>query len=338
MRTRTRRSVVASALLALGAGVLAPTSVAAAAPAGAGSNAASHRAPVRACAPAGANRATCFAEIVRRSVLTSPSGTAGKQPAKDPIVGLRPADIASAYRLTGGSSGVVAIVDAYDNPNAEADLAVYRAQWHLPACTTANGCFRKVNQRGAPAPLPDPDPGWGIEMALDLEAVSAACPQCSILLVEGDSASLASLGVAVNTAVTLGAKVVSNSYGTDEFNGMKRFGGKYYTHAGVPIVVSSGDYGFTTAQFPAVLTSTIAVGGTTLTPASNAVAARPTSPSRRGSTTPTASCAPSPTSRRWPIRTPAWRSTTPTRRRTTPRPGGSRSAARACRRRWCRRC
>lgn len=221
---------------------------------------------VRACPSASGTRATCFADVV----VGRDGSSVGRSPAaaKAPIVGLRPADIASAYRLTGGSSGVIAVVDAYDYPNAEADLATYRAQWKLPACTTANGCFRKVNQRGDAAPLPEPDPGWGVEIALDLDAVSAACPACSILLVEGDSAELVSLGVAVNTAVSLGARAVSNSYGTDEFNGMTRFGRKYYAHPGVPIVVSSGDYGFTTAQFPAVLPTSIAAGGTSLTTAS----------------------------------------------------------------------
>ncbi len=173
-----------------------------------------------------------------------------------------------AAARTGGAGQTVALVDAFDNPNAEADLAVYRRTFGLPACTTASGCFRKVNQRGAAAPLPAPDAGWGVEVALDLQTVSAACPKCHLLLVESDDDSLASLAAGVDTAVRLGATEVSNSYGTDEFNGMDAFQASY-THPGVPITVSSGDLGFTTAQFPAVLTSVIAVGGTSLVRAHN---------------------------------------------------------------------
>ena len=181
-----------------------------------------------------------------------------------PASGLRPADIRTAYALpASGARTTVAIVDAYDNPRVEQDLAVYRAAFGLPACTTANGCFRKVDQRGGKA-YPEGDPDWGVEIALDVQAVSASCPTCRILLVEGDSPDLDSLGAAVNTAVRLGAQVVSNSYGADEFGGMTTYAKKYYTHAGVPQLVSSGDFGFGPASFPAVLNNVWAVGGTTL--------------------------------------------------------------------------
>jgi hypothetical protein len=182
-----------------------------------------------------------------------------------PAKGLGPADIRSAYRLpaTGGHGQTIAVVDAFDNPNVVSDLKAYRKAWGLPACSTSGGCFRKVNQRGGTkAPAGDPD--WGVETALDVQAVSAACPGCSILLVEADDDSLASLGAAVNTAVRLGANVVSNSYGTDEFTGMIALGRKYYLHPGTAIVASSGDSGFTAASFPAVLATTWSVGGTTL--------------------------------------------------------------------------
>jgi subtilase family serine protease len=182
-----------------------------------------------------------------------------------PKEGFGPADIRSAYKLpaTGAKGQTIAIVDAFDNPNVEKDLAAYRAAWKLPACTTANKCFRKVDQRGGKS-YPDGDPGWGVEIALDVQAVSAACPACKILLVEADEPSFEAMGAAVNTAVRLGAKVVSNSYGADEFNGILALGKKYYTHPGVAIVASSGDFGFTAASFPAVLKTTWAVGGTSL--------------------------------------------------------------------------
>jgi len=176
--------------------------------------------------------------------------------------------VASIYGLdvSKGAGQTVAIVDAYDNPNAEADLAAFRSAYRLPACTKANGCLRKVNQRGGTV-MPPGDPGWGVEIDLDLQAASAACPKCSLLFVGADSSSLDDLGLAVNRAVTLGAKIVSNSYGGSEFNGALAYGTKYYTHPGVAQVTSSGDAGFTDALFPSSLTTVISVGGTRVTKA-----------------------------------------------------------------------
>ena len=128
--------------------------------------------------------------------------------------GYGPADIRSTYALGAASSGgrTVAIVDAYNDPNAEADLGVYRSTFGLPTCTTANGCFRKVDQSGGTS-YPRSNGGWAQEISLDLDMVSAACPDCKILLVEASSASFANLGAGVNTAARLGATAISNSYG-----------------------------------------------------------------------------------------------------------------------------
>jgi subtilase family serine protease len=177
-----------------------------------------------------------------------------------------PADMTDVYQLDTslGAGQTIAIVDAYDDPHVEADLALYRKTWGLPPCTTANKCFRKVNQRGGTTP-PHGDPGWGVEISLDVQAVSAVCPNCSILLVEADSPAFTDLGLAVNTAVRLGADVVSNSYGGDEYGGSARLGTKFYTHPGVAQVVASGDFGFGPAEFPASWPAAIAVGGTSLT-------------------------------------------------------------------------
>lgn len=185
--------------------------------------------------------------------------------APKPPSGLHPTNIRDAYDLpkTGKKNQIVAIVDAYDNPNVEGDLGVYRSAFSLGACTSANQCFRKVDQRGG-AHYPEGDPGWGVEINLDVQAVSAACRTCKILLVEADDPSFEAIGAAVNTAVRLGATVVSNSYGTDESGAMWKYAKAFYTHPDVAIVASSGDYGFTTAAFPAVLRSTWAVGGTRL--------------------------------------------------------------------------
>jgi subtilase family serine protease len=220
------------------------------------------------CASAAAGFARCFAQV--RTDVHGGYGVRGAKTASALPTGYGPADLRSAYHLpmAGGANQTVGIVDAGDDPDAEADLAVYRSTYGLPACTTANGCFRKVNQKGATSPLP-PDQGWAIEISLDLDMVSAACPGCHIVLVEGDDASFAALATAENTAVALGANEVSNSYGATEFNGMTAYQSAY-THPGVAIVASSGDAGYGIPNMPAVFPNVIGVGGTSLTRASNA--------------------------------------------------------------------
>ena len=180
--------------------------------------------------------------------------------------------IESAYRLplTKGKGQTIGIVDAFSTPHLAADLGVYRKQYGLPPCTTASGCLRIVNQQGKAAPLPKADPlGWGVEETLDVSMVSAACPLCKILIVEGKTPSFANLAAAENTAVRLGANVVSNSYGGRE-SGFSQANAKAYNHPGHVIVASTGDFGYTAAAFPANLRSVTAVGGTGLSRASNA--------------------------------------------------------------------
>ncbi|MEV7032846.1 S53 family peptidase [Streptomyces sp. NPDC093272] len=187
--------------------------------------------------------------------------------------GYGPSDIQSAYGLTSaaasdGSGETVAIVDAYDDPNAAADLATYRSHYGLSACTTSNGCFKKVSQTGSTTSLPSADSGWAGEESLDLDMVSATCPQCSILLVEAKSASDANLGTAVNEAVKLGAKFVSNSYGGSESSSDTSYDTSYYKHPGVAITASAGDEGYG-AEYPAGSRYVTAVGGTALKTSSN---------------------------------------------------------------------
>ena len=194
----------------------------------------------------------------------SPTATLGNNGAYDPLY------LQSAYNApssTGGSGQIVAIVDAYDNPNVETDLAQYRSFFGLSPCTTANGCFRKVNQRGATT-YPVANAGWGSEESLDVQMVSALCARCGILLVEADSASIGNLGAAVNRAVAMGANVVSNSYGASEYSGEATDATSYYNHPGVAIVASSGDSGYG-VEFPAAAPDVAAVGGTSLTQTSN---------------------------------------------------------------------
>ena len=217
------------------------------------------------CPTAAPNHVRCYSEV-RTDLATSGKGI---RAADKPPHGYSPADLRSAYNLptTGGDTQTIALVDAGDGVGAEADLAVYRQTYGLPACTTANGCFRKVNQDGKIAPLPD-DLGWGVEISLDLDMASAACPACKILLVESNQPTEEDLAAAENTAAALGATEISNSYGGVETSVSSQFAAAY-NHPGIAITVSSGDSGYVTAQDPASFTSVIAVGGTTLSKAAN---------------------------------------------------------------------
>ena len=181
-------------------------------------------------------------------------------PNADPS-GLGPADLQDAYNLSadGGAGATIAIVDAYDDPNAEADLNAYRAQYGL-----GDADFQKVNEKGDASPLPTADAGWATEISLDLDMVSAAAPKAKILLVEADQPSMDDLGTAVNTAVSLGAKYVSNSYGGSEDSSDTASDDQYFKHPGVAITVSSGDSGYG-AEYPASSQYVTAVGGTSLT-------------------------------------------------------------------------
>jgi subtilase family serine protease len=209
------------------------------------------------CGPAAAAFARCHALLLVTPNASSPGG-------------YNPADLQSAYKLpssTAGGGQTVAIVDAYDDPNAESDLGVYRSQFGLTACTTANGCFKKVNQNGDTS-YPRANGGWAQEISLDLDMVSAICPNCHILLVEASSSSLTNLGTAVNTAAKLGANEISNSYGGGESSSDTSYDTSYYNHPGIAITVSSGDSGYG-VQYPAASQYVTAVGGTSLTRASN---------------------------------------------------------------------
>jgi subtilase family serine protease len=210
------------------------------------------------CGPAATGFARCHADVV-----TDRAGAAatGASPA-----GYNPSDLISAYSLPSSTAGVgqtVAIVDAYDDPSAESDLGVYRSKFGLPPCTTANGCFLKVNQSGGKK-YPRANGGWSQEISLDLDMVSATCPNCKIVLVEASTASLTNLGAAVNEAAALGATEISNSYGGSESSYDTSYDSSYYNHPGVAITASSGDNGYG-VEYPAASQFVTAVGGTTLT-------------------------------------------------------------------------
>ncbi len=202
----------------------------------------------RACDAAPAGYAACHA-LVRMNAAST--GANGISPLAASPGGLNPADLISAYKITSGGSGTqtVAIVDAYNDPNAESDLAVYRSTFGLPACTTANGCFRKVNQNGVQGSYPRNNVGWSEEISLDLDMVSAICPNCHILLVEARNNSFANLAAAVDRAAIMGAKEISNSYSGSEYS-TETSDQSHYNHPGIMITVSSGDAGYG-VEFPA---------------------------------------------------------------------------------------
>ncbi|HXS63566.1 MAG TPA: S8 family serine peptidase [Streptosporangiaceae bacterium] len=215
-------------------------------------------------APAGEMR--CYA-VYRPQFAVNAALAAGQSAGP---AGLTPQQIEAAYRLpvSRRSRMTVAVSIAFNAPDLDSDLAFYRSFFHLPACTTASGCLRIVNQDGRASPLPAsgvPN-GWALEETLDVSMISVACPRCRILVVEGKNASPFNLGATENTAVRLGAKVISNSYGQRE-NGAALAVAKDYLHPGHTIVASSGDLGFTAANFPADLANVTAVGGTELTAA-----------------------------------------------------------------------
>jgi N-acetylneuraminic acid mutarotase len=247
--------------------VVAPPGAASAAPAATGAH--QPAAKAKYSTPAGCNKAQkpgpsgklyaqCFAMVasaVENSIMANPD--------TPPAGALGPTQIQDAYQLPPTGQGqTVAVVDAFGDTSAEADLDVFRAQYGLPPCTTANGCFKKVDQNGG-TNYPANDSGWGLETSLDLDAVSSACPACNIMLVEADDDTIGNLGIAANEAVALGAKYVSNSYGlSGEASGETTLD-QDYTHPGVAVTASTGDTGNVT-NWPATNPNVVAVGGTTL--------------------------------------------------------------------------
>jgi len=236
-----------------------------------------HSAPV--CpGPANAGSARCHAWVVTDAngvpkatgKASSPNaghgghGGGGSTPPPPPAGAYGPAQFQTAYGLIGAASDgkTVAIVDAYDNPTIEQDLAVYSDAYGLPACTTANGCFTKVSQNGG-SNYPRANSGWALEIALDVQAVHAVCPDCKILLVEARSNSLSNLLEAESYAANH-ADVVSNSWGGSEFSSEAA----YDNFGTVPTTVSSGDSGYG-VEWPAASPQVTAVGGTTLVLDSN---------------------------------------------------------------------
>jgi subtilase family serine protease len=267
-------SLLAGALLLLTAGTTAPA---------AASITASASPPARSAAEmagAGAQPAGCAAPtrpgVAHCDLATEPAtraaaaalGTTCTVSEKD---GYSPCNLRNAYKLgslasTHGKGQTVAVIDAYDDPNAESDLATFRSQFGIPSCTTADGCFKKVNQDGDEGNYPSGDTGWGLEISADLDMVSAICPHCHIILVEANSSSFSDLLTAEAEAVTLGAHVINNSWGSSEFSG-ETADDSSFDIPGIAFTAASGDGAYQGGvQYPSASPYVTSVGGTELTP------------------------------------------------------------------------
>lgn len=260
------RSLAPLAALAAAA-PFAPSMAASALPAPAAKAAVEH---VGACPAPAAGEAQCFARVVTRRGSTTPAASTV------PLGAYGPDDVTAAYRYPKttdsarvawsttslpGSSRTIAIVDAYDAPNAEKDLEVFSAQFGLPACTTANGCFTKVNQTGG-RKMPRTDAGWALEIALDVQWAHAVAPGARIVLVEAASNSYTNLMTAERYAVA-NADFVSNSWGSGEFSGEASYDVNFVGARAKGVFVAAGDNG-TPAGYPSSSPSVISVGGTNL--------------------------------------------------------------------------
>jgi hypothetical protein len=177
-----------------------------------------------------------------------------------------PSDLAGLYDLPAGvtSTATVGVIVAGSDPNTQAQLSYYRDYFHLPACTSANRCFREVGQDGS-ATLPPTDSGWVTETALDVQAVSAICPTCHLLLVDANGPTASDLGAAARTATRLGATYLSLSYGSAPSFLDSSINLADYNDPDVTYVAATGDNGYGTPTFPASASNVVAAGATSAT-------------------------------------------------------------------------
>ncbi len=230
------------------------------------------------------------AETAARNAAKAAMSARAKRetPAVSATEPLEPTDLQAAYGIANDSSSpsdgvgkTVAIVDAYYDPNAQSDLATYRSDFGLLACggdsaSPQAGCLNVYNEngtnlatdRGAAPPQSPSGDDWVPETSLDIEMVSAICPNCTIDLVESSSDLLPDMTKAEDTAVSLGAKFVSNSWSGGDYPGESAYD-NHFNHPGVAITVASGDDGYE-AGYPASSQFVTSVGGTYLNQNSSA--------------------------------------------------------------------
>lgn len=187
-----------------------------------------------------------------------------------------PASIACVYDLHGdtrgfcdpnietdnptGGSKAIALVDAYDDPNAAHDLATFSRQFGLPYAN-----LTVVFARGYRPPV-DPTGGWEFEESLDTQWSHALAPYAAIYLVEAASNSFSDLFQAESVAGRIlakqyGAGEISNGWGGSEFSGEQAYDG-FFTTPGVVYSAAIGDA--PGVDYPATSPNVIAAGGTSV--------------------------------------------------------------------------
>ena len=179
--------------------------------------------------------------------------------------GYGPPGLEDAYGVQATTEGMlqtVAVVEGSGDSSAAADLATYRSNYSLAPCTVRDGCLTVIDQTGGLGGEVD-----AAQTAIDLDAVSATCPNCKIILVREDGTNFADdLGPAVNTAVSHGATVVDISYaGPEQSSQEATWDSQFLNHPGVAIVAAAGNSGYSSPiNYPAASPDVISVGGTVL--------------------------------------------------------------------------
>jgi subtilase family serine protease len=180
--------------------------------------------------------------------------------------GYTPAQIRHAYGFDQianlGDGQVIGIVDAYDVPAVESDLAVFTSTFGLPPCTKASGCLTVVYAAGV---QPGQNKGWSDETSLDVQWAHAIAPNAKIVLVEAATGTMANLLAAVPVAVKNGARIVTMSWGSSgEFSTETTLDARVFTNSAVTYLAASGDSGHNHFGYPAASPRVVSAGGTTL--------------------------------------------------------------------------
>jgi hypothetical protein len=229
------------------------------------------------------------------SGAASPAQAAGSTP-----VGYTPAQLQAAYALSSqnyGKGTTVAVVAPYDDPDVAGDLAAYRSQFDEPACpqtlsVTAPQCLTELNESGSlitpgSGTAPAANASWALTTSSQLDAISAVCPNCDLLLVEVDSAAMTDVGTGVNIAADAGAQVITIGVAQPETPDELTWDADYLDHPGIEITAAAGneaagESGYLTGgvDYPAASQYVTAVGGTSLTPAGTGTCTTATAGSR----------------------------------------------------------